>query len=83
MSQLMAARNGGIMNGIENRNFMKPFSGMSLRPSSQAKKTPTRVAKAVAMTAMIMVFFMAARFSFWTSTDLNISKSILVPSQKV
>jgi len=53
MSQLMAARNGGIMNGMENRNFMNPFIGMSLRPSSQAKKTPTRVANSVANMAII------------------------------
>ena len=71
------------MNGIENRNFIVPFSGMSLRPSSQAKNTPTIVAKRVANTAMIRVFFIAFRLSTWKRTDLNISKSIFVPSQKV
>ena len=71
------------MKGMENRNFITPFSGMSLRPSSQAKNTPTTVAKNVANTAMMSVFFMAFRLSTWKRTDLNISKSIFVPSQKV
>ena len=63
ISQLMAARNGGIMNGMEKRNFIVPFSGISLRPSSQAKNTPTIVANSVAKTAMIRVFFIAFRLS--------------------
>ena len=64
MSHAMAARNGGIMKGMENRNFINPFNGMSLRPNSHAKNTPTMVASNVANTPMISVFFMATRFAF-------------------
>ena len=72
MSQAMAARNGGIMKGMEKRNFITPLSGMSLRPKSQAKNTPTAVASRVENTAITRVLRIAARFSFCMRTLKNI-----------